>query len=97
MSIIDDLLTSVHVSGKIVHFQYDLEAAFYQIGLKKESRKLTTFVTQDSLCEFNILPIMMGLGNSPAVMQRLKDIMLRGMEKFARGYFNDIINILESL
>jgi len=33
----------------------------------------------------------MGLGNSPAVIQRLMDTVLRGMGKFARGYMDDII------
>ena len=57
--------------------------------MKKGSRELTAFITQDGLYEFNVLP--MGLGNSPAVMQRLMDTVLRGIGKFARGYMDDII------
>ena len=64
MPLIDDLLTSFH--GAKYFTTIDLEAAFYQIGLKKESRELTAFITQDGLYEFNVLPL--GLGNSPAVM-----------------------------
>jgi hypothetical protein len=84
MPLIDDLLTSFH--GAKYFTTIDLEAAFYQINLKKDSREV---ITQDGLYEFNILP--MGLGNSPAVMQRLMDTVLRGMGKFARGYMDDII------
>ena len=79
MPLIDDLLTSFH--GANYFTTIDLEAAFYQINLKKDSRELTAFITQDGLYEFNFLP--MGLGNSPAVMQRLMDTVLRGMGKFA--------------
>ncbi len=56
--------------------------------MKKDSRELITFITQDGLYELSVL--LMGLGNSPAVMQRLMDTVLRGMEKFARGYMDDI-------
>ena len=87
MPLIDDLLTSFH--GAKYFTTIDLEAAFYQINLKKDSRELTAFITQDGLYEFKVLP--MGLGNSPAVMQRLMDTVLRGMGKFARGYMDDII------
>jgi len=58
MPLIDDLLTSFH--GANYFTTIDLEAAFYQINLKKDSRELTAFITQDGLYEFNVLP--MGLG-----------------------------------
>ena len=87
MPLIDDLLNSFHEAKYFTII--DLEAAFYQIELKPESRELTAFITQDGLYEFNVLP--MGLGNSPAVMQRLMDSVLRRMSHYARGYMDNII------
>jgi hypothetical protein len=67
--LIDDLLTLFN--GANYFTTIDLEAAFYQIELKKDSRELTTFITQDGLHEFNVLS--MELRNSPADMQRLTE------------------------
>jgi hypothetical protein len=66
-----------------------MESAFYQIRLDSANdQQLSAVITEEGLYEFISMP--MGLGSSSGTMQRLTDIILRGI-KNARGFIDDVI------
>ena len=55
----------------------DLCEGFHQLGLHKDSRKYTAFITDFGLYEWNVSP--MGLKTSPNLFQHTMDRILQGM------------------
>ncbi|UYV64119.1 hypothetical protein LAZ67_2006616, partial [Cordylochernes scorpioides] len=67
----------------------DLRDGFWQIGLTKESRKISAFVTQEVLYEFTRLPF--GWKNSPPKFQRIMTEILGDLlDQRVVVYINDI-------
>ncbi|UYV67118.1 hypothetical protein LAZ67_4003958, partial [Cordylochernes scorpioides] len=67
----------------------DLRDGFWQIGLTKESRKFSAFVTQEGLYEFTRLPF--GWKNSPPKFQRIMtEILGNLLDQRVVVYIDDI-------
>ena len=68
----------------------DLCNGFYQIEIEEQDRPKTGFVTPDCQHQYRRLPF--GFVSSPAIFQRMVDMLLGGMKwVFAIGYIDDII------
>ena len=57
---------------------FDLTSGFHQISIQEQDIEKTAFCTKYGLFEYLTMP--MGLTNSPAVFQRLMEIVLRGLQ-----------------
>ncbi|KAL8425993.1 hypothetical protein ACSSS7_008265 [Eimeria intestinalis] len=85
---IDDILASF--KGKRYFSVMDLCSGFHQIEIAEEDRPKTSFVTPDCQRQYRRLPF--GLASSPAIFQRMIDMLLGGMKWIcAVGYIDDII------
>ena len=63
---------------------------FYQLEIEVKDRPKTSFVTPDCQRQYHRLPF--GFASSPAIFQRMVDMLLGGMKwVFAIGYIDDII------
>ncbi|MEW8191404.1 MAG: reverse transcriptase domain-containing protein [Candidatus Thiodiazotropha endolucinida] len=69
---INDCLDAV--AGAELFSSLDLTSSFHQVPMKKEDIPKTAFCTKYGLYEYLTMP--MGLSNSPAVLQRLMQIIL---------------------
>lgn len=67
----------------------DLCKGYWQVPLSPESQEMTAFKTPFGHFQFCVLPF--GLHGAPATFQRMMDQILRGTEKFAAAYLDDII------
>ena len=68
---------------------WDLRSGYYQIGLDKESKAKTAFITPFGKYEFNVVPF--GLAQVPVYFQKLISIVLQDCGDFAMAYLDDII------
>ena len=55
----------------------------------KDDRSKTAFVSPLGLFQFKTMPF--GLCGAPATFQRLMDQVIRGKQKFARAYLDDLV------
>ena len=84
----DDILASL--KGKRYFSVMDMCHGFYQIEIEEENRPKTSFVTPDCQRQYRRLPF--GFASSPAIFQRMLDVLLSGMKwVFAIGYIDEII------
>ena len=84
----DNILASF--KGKRYFSVMDMCHGFYQIGIEEEDRPKTSFITSDCQRQYRRLPF--GFASSPAIFQRMADIVQGGMKWiFAIGYIDDII------
>lgn len=67
----------------------DLCKGYWQVPLTPESKEMTAFKTPFGHFQFCVLPF--GLHGAPATFQRMMNEILRGTEKFASAYLDDII------
>lgn len=68
----------------------DLNAGFWQIGVRKEDIPKTAFITPDGLFEFLRMPF--GLACAPATFQRTMDIVLASLKwNTAVAYMDDVL------
>jgi len=67
----------------------DLAKGYYQLRVKPEDQPKTAFICHRGKFEFSRMPF--GVKNAPAAFQELMDAILRGEEKFARPYMDDIV------
>lgn len=84
---VDDLIEKLG-SAKFLT-TLDLCKGYWQIPLNSDSRELTAFKTPFGHYHFRVLPF--GLHGAPATFQRMIDQILRGTEKFAAAYLDDIV------
>ena len=57
--------------------------------VEETSQSKTAFTTPFGLYEFITMPF--GLQGAPATLQRLMDKILRGLEKYASAYIDDVL------
>ena len=72
----------------------DLKAGFYQIPMKEESIKYTSFrigVPMDSYAHYEWTVMPMGLSTAPATFQRWIEKSLEGLEKITLVYLDDVL------
>ena len=67
----------------------NLRNGYYHIGLDKESKAKTAFITPFGKYEFNAVPFT--LAQAPAYFQQLISIVLQDCSTFAMMYLDDII------
>jgi hypothetical protein len=88
VSSFQELLQQFH--GSKFNTSTDLSSAFLQKGLKKESRKYTTFLFDSQLYQFTRCPC--GFRNSlPAFVRALQLTLGSDMQDYALAYVDDII------
>ena len=79
--------------GMKVFYKLDLQDAFHQITLHKDSQLLTTFVTPSGMYYYKKMP--QGYKNAPAEFQRVVDQTMRKVRHKLRGvcrvYFDDVV------
>ena len=73
---INDCLDSV--AGAKLFSTFDLTSGFHQIAIKESDIPKTAFCTKYGLYEYLTMP--MGMTNSPAVFQRLMELVLTGLQ-----------------
>ena len=67
----------------------DLTRGYWQVPLAEDSIEKSAFTTPFGLFEFLVMPF--GLHGAPATFQRMMDNILRGAEKFAAAYLDDVV------
>ena len=72
----DDILASA--KGKRYFSVMDMCHGFYQIEIEEEDRPKTSFVTADCQRQYRRVPF--GFASSPAIFQRVVDMLLGGMK-----------------
>ena len=77
--------------GAIIFTTLDLRSGYYHIKLGKDSQAKMAFVTPFGKYEFSMVPF--GLAQAPAYFQALINKVLKGLNKFAVTYLDDIIII----
>ena len=75
--------------GAKVFTTLDLRSGYYHIGLSKNSKAKTAFVTPFGKYQFEAVPF--GLAQALAYFQQLISIVLQGCSDFAMAYLDDII------
>ena len=78
-----------NLCGARIFSTLDLRSGFYHIGLDKELKAKTTFVTSFGKYEFNAVPF--GLAQAPAYFQQLMSMVLQDCSGFTMAYLDDII------
>ena len=78
-----------NLCGAKIFTTLDLRSGYYHIGLDKESKAKTAFITPIGKYEFNAVPF--GLAQAPAYSQQLISIVLQDCSKFAMVYLDNII------
>ncbi|GBO13085.1 Retrovirus-related Pol polyprotein from transposon 297 [Araneus ventricosus] len=81
---------------KRLQFYRSLKNAFFHVGVNKDSRKYTSFVTHEGQYQFIKVPF--GLCNSPAVFQRYINTIFRPLinDGIVLPYLDDIIILSSS-
>ena len=78
-----------NLCGARVFTMLDLRSGYYHIGLDKESKAKTAFVTPFGKYEFNL--VLFRLAQVPAYFQQLISMVLQECSRFAMVYLDDII------
>ena len=76
------------LTGGVCFSKLDLSAAYQQMELDEESKKLVTITTHQGLYEYTRLPF--GVASAPAVFQRAMDSILQGIPQVI-CYLDDIL------
>lgn len=78
------------LSGSNYFTTFDVDKAFWQIGIAEEDKKKTAFVVNSKLYEFNVMPF--GSMNAPSTFQRLVDRVLHGLTwRQCLVYIDDVL------
>ena len=78
-----------NLCGVKIFTTLDLRSGYYHIGLDKESKLKTAFITLCGKYQFNAVPF--GLAQVPAYFQQLISIVLQDCSEFVMVYLDNII------
>lgn len=67
----------------------DLCKGYWQVPMASESKEITAFRTPFGHYQFKVMPF--GLQGAPATFQRLMNVVLKGADRFAAAYLDDIV------
>ena len=81
------MYTNLH--GAWIFTTLDLRSGYYHIGIDKESKAKTAFVTPFGKYEFNAIPF--GLAQAPTYLQQLISMVLQECSGLVMAYLDDII------
>ncbi|RWS20918.1 Transposon Ty3-G Gag-Pol polyprotein-like protein, partial [Leptotrombidium deliense] len=85
---INDILHALN--GACWFCVFDMNAGYWQIPIRKSDRHFLAFITQDTLCHFNLLPF--GLKSAPTFFQRVMDYVLSGLKwAIVVVYLDDLV------
>ena len=84
---VDDILDQVGQARYISTL--DLAKGYWQVPVAVEDRPKTAFIIPQGLYQFHMMPF--GMCGAPATFQRMMDHVIRGMNKFASAYLDDLI------
>ncbi|RWS23235.1 hypothetical protein B4U80_04694 [Leptotrombidium deliense] len=85
---INDILHALN--GACWFCVFDMNAGYWQIPIRKSDRHFLAFITQDTLCHFNLLPF--GLKSAPTFFQRVMDYVLSGLKwSIVVVYLDDLV------
>ena len=71
-----------------------LTRGYWQVPFAEASRQHTTFTTPFGLCQFTVMPF--GLQGAPATFQRMMDMLLKGIRRYAEAYLDDLVIFSQS-
>ena len=74
-----------NLCGAKIFTTLDLRSSYYHIGLDKQSKAKTAFITPFGKYKFNAVPF--GLAQAPAYFQQLISISFAGLWQFCNGIF----------
>lgn len=77
------------LKGANVFSKLDLTRGYNNIGIRKEDRFKTAFITNVGLFEWCVVPF--GLKNAPALFQRCMETIFKDCKDFVKVYFDDIL------
>ena len=78
-----------NLCGAKIFTTLDLRSGYYHIGLDKESKAKTAFITPFGKYEFNA--VLFGLAQAPAYFQQLISMVLQDCSEFVMASLNKII------
>ena len=85
---IDDSLNTLN--GAKWFSTIDLASGYWQVGVKPEDRPKTAFITRQGLFQFKVMSF--GLCNATATIERLMEVVFRGLQwKICLIYMDDVI------
>ena len=76
-------------AGSTYISRIDLKSYYFQVELEPESRKYTGF--QTPFGSYSYLRMPQGLKNAPSTAQKLANMILRGLHRFAGSLIDDIV------
>lgn len=86
LPLIEDILDNLQ--GKTTFTTLDLRSGYWQLGVERESRKLTAFQADGETYEWNVVPF--GLKNAPTIFQQFMKAVVKGISS-AHVYLDDIV------
>ena len=89
MRTIEDCIADIGYKGSTIFSSLDLKDGFYQLPLDKASRHMTSF-TVPPLGQFMFCRSPMGIKSSPAQLQRMMELAMKGLDNVI-VYFDDLL------
>ena len=89
MRTIEECIADIGFMGSTIFTSLDLKDGFYQMPLEKASRPMTSF-TVPPLGQFMFTRSSMGLKSSPAQLQRMMELSMKGLNNVI-VYFDDLL------
>jgi hypothetical protein len=83
---IDEIFSELRNAS--VFTQLDLQSAYHQLLLHKDSRSMTAFITHEGLFQYK--RVCFGLSSAPSAFQKMMSTMLSGL-KGVQSYLDDLI------
>ena len=86
---IDDLIDCLGQAKYLINL--DISKAYWKVEMHLDSIPLTAWVSPSGHWEF--LRLHFGICSAPVCFSRIINLILKGLEKFASAYLNDILSL----